>query len=202
MARGADAGGAGRGHRHDRAAARRVGNRQGSGRALPAPRIGAQPWSVRRLELRGDAREPARVGAVRLRARRLHRRDAEQAGADRAGRGRRPVPRRSRRDGAAVAGEVPARAAGARVPAARRQPRAARRHPRHRRHQPRSAQGDGARHVPRGPLLPAERVRDPPAAAARSARRHRALERVVHRRDRANDRPAAGGVVAGREDAR
>ena len=38
-----------------------------------------------------------------------------------------------------VAGEVPARAAGARVPAARRQPRAARRHPRHRRDQPRSA---------------------------------------------------------------
>ena len=43
VARGAHAGDAGRGDRHDRAAARRVGHRQGGGRALPAPRVGAQP---------------------------------------------------------------------------------------------------------------------------------------------------------------
>ena len=42
MARGADAGDAGGGDRDDRAAARRVGHRQGSGRALPAPRVGAR----------------------------------------------------------------------------------------------------------------------------------------------------------------
>ena len=38
---GADAGDAGRGHRHDRAAARRIGHRQGSGRALHPSRVGA-----------------------------------------------------------------------------------------------------------------------------------------------------------------
>ena len=98
VARGADAGDAGRAHRHDGAAARRIGNRQGSGRALPPPRIGAQRRAVRRHQLRGAAGTSARGGAVRLRARRLHRRDAKQAGAARAGRGRHAVPRRSRRD--------------------------------------------------------------------------------------------------------
>ena len=187
------------GDRHDRAAARRVGNRQGGRRAVPASRVGAKPGSVRRDQLRGDAREPARVGAVRLRARRVHRRDADQAGADRAGGRRRALPRRSRRDGAVRAGEVPARAAGAGIPAARRQPRAARGHPRHRRDQSRPPEGDGARHVPRGSVLPAERLPDQAAAAARSPRRHRAAQRSVHRRDRPVDRAAARRPLAGRE---
>ena len=43
MARGAHADDAGGGHRHDRAAAGRVGDRQGGRRAIPAPRVGAQP---------------------------------------------------------------------------------------------------------------------------------------------------------------
>ena len=95
---GADAGDAGRGDRHDRAAARRVGHRQGSGRAVPPSRVAAQRRAVRRAELRGAARAAARGRAVRLRARRVHRRDAEQAGPARAGRRRHAVPRRSRRD--------------------------------------------------------------------------------------------------------
>ena len=65
-----------RGDRHDGAAHRRVGHRQGSDRALHPPRVGAAPRAVRRRQLRGAARAAARVGAVRPRARRVHRRAA------------------------------------------------------------------------------------------------------------------------------
>ena len=63
---------------------------------------------------------PDRVGAVRLREGRLHRRAGAQEGALRAGRGRHAVPRRDRRPQPRHAGEAAARAAGARVRAARR----------------------------------------------------------------------------------
>ena len=52
--------------------------------------------------------------------------------------------------------------------------------------------------VPRGPVLPAQRLRDPPAAAARPARRHAAAERGVPGRDRPRPRPAAGRHLARR----
>ena len=139
VARGADAGDAGGGDRHDRAAARRVGHRQGGRRAFPPPRVGARRRPVHRAQLRGAAGAAARGGAVRLRARRVHRRDAEQARAARAGRRRDAVSRRSRRDGAGGAGQVPAGAAGARVPAARRHARAPHRRAGRRRDQPRPA---------------------------------------------------------------
>ena len=45
-------------------------------RALHPPRVGAARRTVRRRQLRGAAGAAARVGAVRLRARRLHRRAA------------------------------------------------------------------------------------------------------------------------------
>ena len=54
--------------------------------------------------------------------------------------GRRAVPRRGQRDESVRAGEVPARDAGTRVPAARRDARPQGEHPGHRRDQPRPAQ--------------------------------------------------------------
>ena len=81
----------------------------------------------------------------------------------------------------ALAGEAPARAAGARGRARRRHQRRAGRHPRARRHQPRSRGGDQGRALPRGPLLPPERRAPAPAAAARSRRRHRGA-RALHGR--------------------
>ena len=48
-------------------------------------RVAEKPAAVRRIELRGVARAVARVGAVRLRARRVHERAPGEAGSDRAG---------------------------------------------------------------------------------------------------------------------
>ena len=81
--------------------------------------------------------------------------------------------------GADGAGEAAARAAGARVRAARRRAHAEGRRARDRRHQPRSA-ADGRRgQVPRGPVLPPQRHSDRDAAAARAARRHPAARRAL-----------------------
>ena len=98
---------------------------------------GARP--VHRPELRGAARTAARIRALRLRARRVHRRARVAAGEDRAGGRRRALPRRGRRDEPAGAGQVPSRPAGARVPAARRVADHQGRRPGDRRDQPRSA---------------------------------------------------------------
>ena len=57
---GADPGDAGGVDRHDSAAPRRIGHRQGSGRALPAPRLGSARRPVHRAQLRGVAGTPAR----------------------------------------------------------------------------------------------------------------------------------------------
>ena len=140
---------------------------------------------VRRAQLRGAARAAARVRAVRLRARRVHRRAAVQARPDRAGGRRRAVPRRSQRDEPVGPGQVPACPAGARVPAARRHAAAEGQRPRDRGHQPRPEEGDGARRLSRGPVLPAPGVRHPADAAARAPGRHPAAQRGVSRRDRA-----------------
>ena len=72
-------------HRADQ---RRVGHRQGAGGAGDSFQLAAARSSVRRGQLRRRPRNAARVGAVRPRARRLHRRAHEQEGAD-GGRGRR-----------------------------------------------------------------------------------------------------------------
>ena len=119
-----------------------------------------------------------------------------QAGTHRAGRRRRAVPRRGRRDEPAGAGEVPARAAGARVPAPRR-------HAPHARptcaSSPRPtatcaaaiARGD----VPRGPLLPAaacSTIRLPPLRE-----RPRATSCRWPRRSSRSSAASSGGPPAG-----
>ena len=103
----------------------------------------AEP-QLRQGQLRRAAGEPARVGAVRPREGRVHRRRQAAHRPLRAGRRRHAVPRRSRRHEPEHAGEDPARAPGARVRAPRRHPDAARRRARHRRDQPQPAADGGS----------------------------------------------------------
>ena len=114
------AGGAGRAREHHRAAARRVGHRQGAGGARDPLLLAARQEALRQGELRGAAREPDRVGAVRLRAGGLHRRAHREEGPLRARPRRHDLPRRDRRAGPGHAGQAAAGAAGARDRAARR----------------------------------------------------------------------------------
>ena len=79
-----------------RAHHRRNGHRQGTGRARhPRPQRAAR-HAAHQGELRGDSRNAARVGALRPRARRVHRRDDDEEGQVRAGRRRHDLPRRDR----------------------------------------------------------------------------------------------------------
>ena len=117
---GVRAGRAGGAHQHDGAHPGRVGHRQGDDRARDPLQLGPGQEAVHQGELRGAARVADRVGAVRLRARRVHRRAGPEEGPLRAGRRRHALPRRDRRPEPGDAGEAAARAAGARVRAARR----------------------------------------------------------------------------------
>ena len=72
-------------------------------------------------QLRRAARHAVRVGNLRLRKRRVHRRARPQAGPARAGQRRHAVPRRNRRPVAGRAGQAAARARRAPLRAARRQ---------------------------------------------------------------------------------
>ena len=72
-------------------------HRQGTCGAGDSPALAARPGAVRQGQLRGDSRDAARLGAVRARARRVHRRARTAARALRAGRSRDGVPRRDRR---------------------------------------------------------------------------------------------------------
>ena len=85
-AAGVRAGVAGGAHRHDGAHPRRVGHRQGADRAGHSLQLAAREAAVHQGELRGAAREPHRVGAVRLRKGRLYGRARDEEGAVRAGR--------------------------------------------------------------------------------------------------------------------
>ena len=129
-----------------------VTGESGTGKEVVARFIHAasarKTWTVRGAELRRLARAASRVGAVWLRARRVHERAAVQTGPGGAGVGRRAVPRRGQRDESVGASQVPARAAGTRVPAARRHSRAEGQHSGHRRDQPRFAQGRRGGPVP------------------------------------------------------
>ena len=89
------------------------GHRQGADRPGDPLQLAALGQAVRQGELRGAARHADRVGAVRLRERRVHRRDGAQGRAVRARRRRLAVPRRDRRCQPRRPGEAAARAAGA-----------------------------------------------------------------------------------------
>ena len=146
----------------------------GMGKELVAecdPRaVGAQAPALRAPQLRGDSRDAARVGAVRPRARRLHRRAAAQARQVRARRRRHAAPRRDRRHDAGHPGEDPPRAAEPRSRARRRHDDRAGRCAHHRLHQQGPPAQRARRPVPRRPVLPPQRDHDQRAAAARAAR--------------------------------
>ena len=99
-------------------------------------------------------------------------RQTDQAGQVRAGRYRHGVPGRNRRRAGGHPGEAAARPAGARVRAAGQQRDAPHRRARDRGHQPGPARRARAGHLPRGPLLPAERGAAEHPAAARAQGGH------------------------------
>ena len=79
-----------------RAGDRRVRDREGAGRPGHPQLLVRRAAPVRGHQLLGHRRDPARVRALRPRARRLHRRDHQQAGQVRGGGGRDGLPRRDR----------------------------------------------------------------------------------------------------------
>ncbi len=157
----------------------RVGHRQGDGGQGHPRQLAAARPAVRGAELRRRAGDAARVGAVRPRARRLHRRGREQEGPGRGGRGRHHLPRRDRRDEPQHAGQAAARAAGAPLPPPGRHHRGAGRRPGGGRHAPGPAGADCRRAVPGRPLLPDQRHPGAAAAAPRAPGGHRAAGRAL-----------------------
>ncbi len=131
----------------------------------------ARPQAAGGAQLRGHSRDAARERTLRARARLLHRRACEEAGAVRARAREHALPRRGRRDGRGDAGEAPPCPRAGRVPARRRPAAGAGRRAHHRRHQPRPRGGDARRLLPARPLLPAERRVGAPAPAACPSRR-------------------------------
>ena len=138
-------------------------------RAEPPPR-----QAVRRRQLRSGGVELDRERAVRPREGRLHRRHSPPRRLLRAGRRRHAAARRDHRDAAGAPGQAPARARDG-SPAARRRVGAGQGGRPHRgRFQSRSRAGGRIRQSARRPVLPARRVSDPNAAAARARSRPRA----------------------------
>ena len=95
--------------------------RQGSRGAHDPRAVAPRPGKLPGRQLRGAARQPVRVGNLRLRKRRLHRRARSQARTARARQRRHAVPRRGRRHVADGAGQTAARARGTPLRAPRRQ---------------------------------------------------------------------------------
>ncbi len=112
----------------------------GTGKELVAKALHRGSLAARQAAHQGELRRhpqgPGGERAVRLRARRLHRRGRLEAGPLRAGRRRHPLPRRDRRDAGGDAGEAPPRPPGVGVRARRRHQDPPGRRPPRRRHQP------------------------------------------------------------------
>ena len=124
--------------------------------------------AVRHGQLRRDPARPGRVGDVRPRAGRVHRRDRSAARPVRAGPRRHALPRRGRRPEPEAQAKLLRMLETGEVQrlGAENRPR---RRPGDRRDQPAAGRGSGRRDVPRGPLLPPERLPDRAAAASRAA---------------------------------
>ena len=167
-------------HGDDGLAAGRIRHRQGSDRAVHPPRLRPPRRPVCRDQLRGAAGAAARIGAVRLRARRVHRRAAEPSRArSRLASGgvlfldevseMQPAAQAKllrvlqEREFLRLGGTRPIKANVRIIAATNRDLRDGRR----------------ARRLPRGSVLPAPGVRHPHPAAARSRQRHPAVCRRV-----------------------
>ena len=104
-----------------------------------------------------------RIDPVRPREGLLHRRDREARRQVRRGERRHAVPRRDRRIVARRPGQAPARAAGGRDRSGRRAPPGQGRLPPHLGDQPEPDRAGQGRPVPRGPVLPAQRLSRSPS---------------------------------------
>ena len=135
--------------------------------------VAAARRALRRHQLRGDSREPARKRAVRLREGRLHGREQADPGKIEIANRRHVVPRRDRRHADVAAGQAAAVPAGAVDRAARRAPGDRGRRAHRLRHPPGPQAPDRRRPVPRRPVLSTGRDRDRNSAAARPSRRCR-----------------------------
>jgi Nif-specific regulatory protein len=103
---------AGRPHEHHGADPRRVRHRQGTDRACDSLQLAAVDGAVHQGELRGAAGLAYRVGAVRLREGRVHRRGDPEERPVRAGRGGTPLSGRNRRRAPVNPGQAAPRPAG------------------------------------------------------------------------------------------
>src|SRR5690606_5225168 len=183
---------------HDGADHRRVRHRQGARRAGVARELAAGPRAFHRAQHVGDRGRAPRVGAVRSREGRIHRRDRAPHRAFRAGGRRHALPRRDRRYVARRADAPPPCARRERVLPRRRADADPRRRARDRRDAPEPRPGGRRRPLPRGPLPPPQRDAYRGAAAQASPRgypRARALLPRARRgraRRRAEDAESAG----------
>ncbi len=140
--------------RFDRDDLGRIRHRQGAGGQSAARLRQAAGRHFCRHQHGGDSARSHRIGIVRPREGRLHRRQHAQLRPLRAGRGRHAVPGRNRRHADGSADPAIARAAAGRIHHGRRTHADQERRSHHRRHQQGFAAADPAGLVPRRSVLP------------------------------------------------
>ena len=161
----------------------------------------AAEQAVHQGRLRGAAGDAAGERAVRPREGLVHRRRLHARGPLRGRRRRHAVPGRDRRHHADRAGEAAALPRGAGVRARRRQQDLQGGRADRRRDAPRSQEEAGGRDLPRGPLLSAERHRDPHPRAARPPGRHPAARPPLPAQVRRGEREGPEGDLRRRAGA-
>ena len=173
--------------------------RQGADRPRHPGRERARRQAVRHRQLRRHPRQARREHPVRPREGRLHRRHRQAHRQVPGGRRRHPVPRRDRRAAPGGPGQAAARAARRRDRSGRRQaPDQGRTSASSRPPTATSVQAGQGGKVPRGPLLPPQRVPDPDTAAARAPRRRARIWRGTSWPASPSRRGGASGVSAPR----
>ncbi len=165
-ATGDEAGGAGCAGRRAGADPRRNRLGQGGGGARDPCPVASRRWPFPARELRRDPAGAGGLGAVRPRARQLHRRGGNAQGLVRARRRRHLVPRRMRRIAVGGPGAALADPAGRLVRPGRRRAPIARGRADRRRDASRPAGHGGDRHVPRRPVVSPVGLSGAAAAAA------------------------------------
>ncbi len=138
-----------------------------------------------------------RGGIVRLRERRLHRRDERFPRDDRGSGRRHAFPRRDFRDAGGIADALSARPAGTGISPVRQHENLESGFPGRGRDQSPGAAGPGGKPAPLRSLLPAQHFPDRAAAAARTQGRHSAAGRDLREKLRPTARQTGAGDCAG-----